>query len=257
VSDAELADRLARARLDWIVPRWAAPPNVRALVTTRNGGTSAAPYATMNVGGRYDGAIASNRRRLREFLPSDPVWLSQVHGAAVALLDGAPRASPIVADACVTHVAEVVCAVRVADCLPVLLADRAGGAVGIAHAGWRGLAAGVVEATITQMRPRGEIVAWLGPAIGPRAFEVGADVVEAFCNADPGAVAAFAPLREAKWLADLCALARRRLARAGVREIAGGDHCTHTDRERFFSYRRDGETGRMAALIWLARTPSV
>ncbi len=257
MTDVSLSERIARSGLDWIVPQWDAPDNVHALVTTRNGGVSVQPYATMNVGVASSGrdrpdAVAQNRARLRAFLPSEPIWLRQVHGATVAGLDGTRSGSLLVADAAVTRVPGVVCAVLVADCVPVLLADRGATVVGIAHAGWRGLAAGVIEATIARMQTApADIVAWLGPAIGPRAFEVGADVHAAFGDVDAGACAAFTPLREGKWHADLYELARRRLGLAGVHSVAGGGWCTYTDAARFFSYRRDGETGRMAATIWL------
>jgi YfiH family protein len=258
---SSIAARLARAGLDWIVPQWVAPANVHALVTTRSGGVSAPPCDTMNLGSARAGgddasAVAENRRRLRAFVPSEPVWLSQVHGTSVARLDGTRAASPIVADAATTRVPGIVCAVLVADCMPVLLADRAGTVVGIAHAGWRGLAAGVVEATLEQMGVAAEnVVAWLGPAIGARRFEVGADVHAAFVARDTGDARAFVAIGGGKWLADLDALARARLARAGVREIAGGGWCTHGDPARFFSYRRDRDTGRMAALLWLEGAP--
>lgn len=259
MSDARpLDERIARAGLDWIVPQWAAPSNVRALVTTRNGGVSVPPYATMNLAnsrarGDATEALMENRRRLRALLPDEPMWMQQVHGTTVARLDRTRPTAPVVADAAVTRVAAVVCAVLVADCLPVLLADRGGSVVGIAHAGWRGLAAGVVEATIAaiDVAHSDDVVAWLGPAIGARAFEVGADVHAAFCDVDPLASESFTPIRSGKWHADLYSLARRRLARAGVRSIAGGGWCTHGDATRFFSFRRDGETGRMAAAIWL------
>jgi YfiH family protein len=260
-ADADLRAALARESLDWIVPRWSAPARVRALVTTRNGGVSAPPYATMNVGvaspprarGDSADAVAENRRRVRRFLPGEPIWMSQVHGTSVARVDAGAAAS-IVADAATTRAPGIVCAVQVADCMPVLLADRDGGGVAIAHAGWRGLAAGVVEAAVDAMDvdPR-DVVAWLGPAIGPRAFEVGADVYTAFCDGDPQASAAFARVNDAKWLADLHALARRRLRRIGVRSIDADARCTLSEPERFFSFRRDGETGRMAALIWIDR----
>jgi len=262
VSEAvRLDERVARAGLDWIVPQWAAPANVRALVTTRNGGVSAPPYATMNLAyvsrerGHDNTALAENRRRLRTFLPDEPVWMQQVHATSVARLDGTRPTAAIVADAAVTRLAGVVCAVLVADCLPVLLADRAGTVVAIAHAGWRGLAAGVVEATIAAMDvdDSGDVVAWLGPAISASAFEVGADVHAAFCDADPLAARSFTPIGRDKWHADLYALARRRLGRAGVRSIEGGGWCTYGDAGRFFSFRRDRETGRMAATIWLDR----
>lgn len=258
-----LTSRLRRAGLDWIVPDWPAPGRVRALVTTRSGGVSGGPYATMNLARRGDddhGALEENRRRLREHLPAAPVWLRQVHGAAVARLDcrSAEREAPE-ADAAVTAERGVVCAVLVADCLPVLLADRAGTAVGIAHAGWRGLAGGVVEATVAALGALGadarELVAWLGPAIGPGAFEVGEDVHAAFCAEDPAAAAWFAPHRPGKWRADLYGLARRRLAACGVAEVGGGGCCTYTEASRFFSYRREPRSGRMAAAVWLGDGP--
>jgi len=178
-----------------------------------------------------------------------------VHGAAVARLTCTTAPAPA-ADAAVTTERGVVCAILTADCLPVLFADRAGIAVGIAHAGWRGLAAGVLEATLAALRDLGaepaDVVVWLGPAIGPAAFEVGDEVRDAFCANDPGAADCFAPHRSGKWHADLHGLARRRLARAGVTRVDGGDFCTYTDTERFFSYRRERRSGRMAAAIWLA-----
>lgn len=256
---AALASALRAARLDWIVPEWPAPENVCALATTRTGGVSAGAYATMNLarGGRDDpAALEENRRRFERFLPASPVRLAQVHGTAVATLDGATTASPT-ADAAVTRETGVVCAVLTADCLPVLVTDRAGSAVGIAHAGWRGLAAGVIEATVDELvrigaDPR-NLLAWLGPAIGPAAFEVGADVHAAFCDSDPGAAAFFAAGRPDKWHADLYGLARRRLGRAGIAIVHGGGYCTYTESECFFSYRRERDSGRMATAIWLAR----
>lgn len=259
----ELAAALAARRLDWIVPRWQGPPQVRALFTTRNGGASTGAAATFDVGvaqpstAELAGAIGRNRARLRELLPSDPVWLTQVHGGAVASIDNANadtlRASPPHADAAITRVPGIALAVRTADCLPVLLADRAGTVVAVAHAGWRGLVAGVLEATIAAMAvPPSEIVAWLGPAIGPGAFEVGADVREAFRVDDPGSTLHFATLRAGKWLADLPGLAQRRLAAAGVADIARDGSCTFTQPEGFFSYRRDRHGGRMALVAWLA-----
>jgi len=256
-----LGSALRASGLDWIVPDWPAPARVGALVTTRRGGVSAGPLAAMNLGrkGRDDvSALAENRRRLAAFLPSPPVWLDQVHGTAVATLtrDTATLPAPV-ADAAVTCERDVVCAILTADCLPVLFADRNGAAVGIAHAGWRGLAAGVLEATIAALRDLGvrreDIVAWLGPAIGPARFEVGADVRDAFCADDHGAAACFTQHVSAKWHADLYGLARRRLTRAGVTRVSGGGGCTFTDEARFFSHRRDHRSGRMAAAVWLAR----
>jgi len=255
---AALAAELRDAGLDWIVPDWPAPANVCAVATTRSGGVSSGAYATMNLARGRDevDAVAENRRRFERFLPARPVPLAQVHGAAVATLERTTTVSPI-ADAAVTRELGVVCSVLTADCLPVLLVDRMGTAVGIAHAGWRGLAAGVIDATVGAIADfgveRGDLIAWLGPAIGPRAFEVGADVHHAFCDADPGAAAFFGTGRPGKWHADLYGLARRRLARAGVSHITGGGFCTYSDTARFFSYRRERDSGRMATAIWLAR----
>lgn len=258
--ETHLAARFAALELDWIVPDWTVPSRVRAFATTRRGGVSTGARATMNLGrnvGDDKSLLAENRRRLESFLPSPPTWLTQVHGAGVAVLTASSPVTPSpVADAAVTREAGVVCAVLTADCLPVLLADRRGNAVGIAHAGWRGLAAGVLEATITALGalgvPPDDVAAWLGPAIGPDRFEVGADVRDRFCANDSAAEASFTPKRPGKWHADLFALARARLARAGVRGAAGGGQCTHSDSARFFSYRRERDTGRMATAIWLA-----
>jgi YfiH family protein len=250
---------------DWIVPDWPAPGNVRAFITTRAGGTSGGPYASFNLGLRTEddpAAVAANRAALRSLLPQEPVWLRQVHGNRVVDADAwptapevnadAPPATPE-ADAAIARNPGTVCAVLVADCVPVLLADRAGGSVAVAHAGWRGLAGGVVENTVRGMQcPPAEVLAFLGPGIGPRAFEVGADVREAFVDDDPGAQSAFVPHTPGKWLADLFTLARRRLARAGVSRVFGGGLCTHSDPARFYSHRRNPVTGRMAALIWRA-----
>jgi hypothetical protein len=194
-------------------------------------------------------AVATNRARLRALLPQEPRWLKQVHGARVVVADGVT--APPEADASVAHAPGTVCAIMIADCLPVLLTDRAGGVIAAAHAGWRGLAAGVVGATVRAMEvPPDEVVAYLGPCIGLAAFEVGADVYEAFIKSDPGAQHAFRPLRPGKWLADLRELTRQALARAGVSLVHGEPQCTYADPQRFFSYRRDRTTGRMVALIW-------
>jgi YfiH family protein len=259
---ATLSRRIAAAGLDWIVPAWEAPPQVAALSTSRNGGVSGGACASLDLGAAHladdssRAGILENRARVAAFLPSAPVWLSQVHGRDVASVDAARiaamRENPPVADAAVTAMPGVVLAVRTADCLPVLLADRAGTVIGAAHAGWRGLAAGVLEATLAAMCvPGREIVAWLGPAIGPQSFEVGRDVFEAFCTGDSGARACFAEMRDEKWLADLYGLARRRLKQAGVVTIGGGEYCTLTQGNRFFSYRRDRSAGRMASMLWL------
>ncbi len=237
----------------WIVPDWPAPSNVRALITTRVGGTSRGAYAGLNLGtasGDDAQDVARNRAILRQWLPADPLWLRQVHGIEVVdadLADGTPDA-----DAALAHQAGRVCAVQMADCLPVLLCDEGGTVVAAAHAGWRGLCAGVIERTLRAMnRPAEALLAYLGPAIGPEVYEVGVDVRDAFLAADPASDAAFAPGRPGKFYADLYALARQCLARSGVTQIYGGGYCTYTERERFYSYRRDGVTGRMASLIWL------
>jgi YfiH family protein len=257
--DNALATRIAAEHPDWIVPRWRASRSVQAFVTTRNAADER--YGTFDVGRNVDGsrsagdAIAVNRARVRAFLPSDPVWLEQVHGTDVVVVDGTERdgASPR-ADAAVTRAFDVVLAVRVADCLPILLCDRAASVVAVAHAGWRGLAAGVVERTLAAMRSVStDVLAWLGPAIGPSAFEVGEDVREAFISAYADDDAAFAPRGDGKWGADLRALAISRLRRAGVHEIAGDASCTSSEPARFHSWRRDRSTGRMAAFIWRAR----
>ncbi|HTS55593.1 MAG TPA: peptidoglycan editing factor PgeF [Burkholderiales bacterium] len=239
---------------DWIEPDWPAPHRVKALVTTRNGGVSQGPYASLNLGIRVGDdahAVSENRARVRALLPSEPKWLRQVHGLDVVQADRVTVEAT--ADAAFTRQAGVVCAVQSADCLPVLLCDREGASVAIAHAGWRGLSAGVLENAVAALdRAPEELIAWLGPAIGPGKFEVGLDVFEAYTVADPAAILAFEPLREGKWLADLYALARRRLSRAGVTAVFGGGLCTVSDPVRFFSHRRDRVTGRQGAFIWIA-----
>lgn len=255
-----LRDALALAGRDWIVPQWPVGNRVAAFVTTRNGGVSAGRYASLNLSAasaaRAEGdrkeSVAENRARVRALLPAEPVWLHQVHGTSVHLADEAQLVVPPMADAAATRKVNVVLTVQSADCLPVLLADRDGTAIAIAHAGWRGLAAGVVENAVRALAIAPErVVAWLGPAIGPDAFEVGADVRDAFVASDAGAAAAFRPKAAGKWWADLHALARQHLARTGVHDVHGDAACTYAEPARFFSYRRDGETGRMAALLWL------
>jgi YfiH family protein len=238
---------------DWIVPDWPAPANVRALITTRAGGASQGPYASFNLGLRTADdprAVSANRAQLEALLPQPPRWLRQVHGATVVEADSLADAPE--ADASVARYAGTVCGVLVADCIPVLFSDRAGTTVAVAHAGWRGLAAGVIPNAVERMgiAPR-NLVAYLGPGIGPAAFEVGADVRDVFLARDAGLQAAFAPHAPGKWLADLFLLARRSLQRAGVEDIHGGGLCTYSDARRFFSYRRERATGRMAAVIWM------
>ena len=242
---------------DLLTPDWPAPPSVRALQTLRPGGCSAAPWDSFNLGdhvGDDPARVAANRAALRRHLPAEPLWLQQVHGiAAVDAGKTANSGSGVVADAAFARQPDVVCAVMTADCLPVLFCDRAGSVVAAAHAGWRGLLGGILESTLVGMAvPAAELLAWLGPAIGPQAFEVGDEVRTAFLADDPAAATAFVALGAGKWLADLYALARRRLLRVGVQQIYGGGECTLSDRARYFSYRRDGITGRMATLIWLA-----
>lgn len=238
---------------DWIVPDWPAPANVRALLTTRSGGVSTGPFASMNLGQRVDDdmqSVRTNRASLRDLLPAEPKWLLQVHGTRV--VDADRLQQPVEADAAVARNPGSVCTVMVADCLPVLLTDRAGSVVAAAHAGWRGLAAGVLENTVRAMGSApDELLAYFGPAIGPSAFEVGADVRDAFLARSADAASAFVAHKPGKWLADLFALARQRLRASGVTHIYGGGLCTYSDPRRFFSHRRDKVTGRMAALIWL------
>ena len=238
---------------DWIVPHWQAPPRVKAVITTRAGGFSSGPYASLNLGlrtGDDAAAVARNRARLRGVLPQEPKWLRQVHGSAVIDADAVAASAPE-ADASVARSPGTVCAVLIADCVPVLFSNRAGSVVAVAHAGWRGLAHGVIERTLAAIGEEpSELVAYLGPGIGPGAFEVGAEVREAFLARAREDAAAFSPHAPGKWLADLFMLARNRLQRAGVGETSGGGMCTYSDPARFFSYRRDRTTGRMAALIW-------
>ena len=240
----------------WFEPDWALPRGVRALQTTRCGGVSSGPWSGFNLGdhvGDAGPAVAENRAALAAYVGRNPGWLRQVHGTAVCKLDAGDIEAPE-ADAAVARQPGRVCAVMTADCLPVLLCADDGSVVGAAHAGWRGLLDGVLEQTIKAMSvPGDKILAWLGPAIGPAAFEVGDEVRAAFVADDPAAAAAFRPAGPAgKWLADLYLLARQRLAALGVAGVYGGDACTFTEAARFFSYRRDGRTGRMASLVWLA-----
>lgn len=243
----------------WLDADWPAPPGVRALVTLRHGpGRSQPPFDAFNLGSRCGDdpdAVAHNRRQLAEALglPSPPRWLRQVHGTAVAVEPGVDEPA---ADAAVTATPGTVLAILTADCLPVVFAARDGSEVAAAHAGWRGLAGGVLEATVAAMRtaPRA-LVAWLGPAAGPNAYEIDAPVRDAFLAHDPRAAAAFAASRPGHWRIDLYAIARQRLADAGIgaADIHGGGLCTISEPGRFFSHRRDGRSGRIATLAWIAR----
>jgi polyphenol oxidase len=221
--------------MDFITPVWSAPANVNARMTLRTLGDMA----------------GEGRRAVRGLLQAEPVWLKQVHGTSVIDADSRPEAP--VGDAAVARRKGTVCTVMAADCMPVLLADAAGSVVAAAHAGWRGLSAGVIEAAVGEMRVRpASVIAWLGPAIGPRVYEVGEEVRAAFIERDPAAAAAFVITRPGHWLLDLYAVARQRLAKLGVERVYGGGLCTYSDPERFYSYRRDRAAGRMAALIWLS-----
>lgn len=254
---------------EWILPDWPAPPSVRAVSTTRyidgSGGVSLPPFDAFNLAahvGDAPDAVAANRAQLKQVLdvPAQPRWLQQVHGARAVSLDDDAANHPE-ADASVASSPHQVCVVLSADCLPVLFCDQAGARVAAAHAGWRGLAAGVLEATLASLAvDPAEVLVWLGPAIGPQAFEVGAEVRQEFLAHDTQAAQAFSSspteTDPPRWLADLYLLARQRLQRAGVLSIYGGGLCTFSDTRRFFSYRRDGRTGRMASLIWLTEKSS-
>lgn len=244
---------------NYILPDWPAPKNVRAVSTTRQGGHSQPPYESFNLGHRVDDdpdTVQRNREQLTSelSLPSEPMWLRQVHGAHV--VDAAEVKSKIEADGSFTTQVGPVCVAMTADCLPVFLCNRAGSQVAILHAGWRGLAAGVIEAGVaTFPHTAKDMMVWLGPAIGPDAFEVGEEVLTAFVDHDPQAQSCFKPVAAGKWLADIYELARQRLQQAGVTAILGGDNCTYKNNKRFFSFRRDGRCGRMASLIWLDALP--
>ena len=246
--------------MNFLRPDWPAPARVRAATTTRQGGVSQPPFDSFNLGGHVGdapAAVAANRQQLRKSLslPGEPYWLNQIHGTTVVNLDTSPEGVPE-ADASITTIEGTVCAVLTADCLPVLFCDQAGTQVAAAHAGWRGLAAGVLEATVKSFTsPPEKIMVWMGPAIGPQAFEVGDEVRQAFCNHDPAAAEAFTATKpesnEKKWLADVYQLAQQRLAAVGVKNIYGGGRCTFTEADEFYSFRRDGKTGRMASLVWI------
>lgn len=240
------------ADLTFITPDWPAPANVKALQTTRNGGVSAGVYASLNLGDHvkdHPQHVAANRQLLSGYMPSEPVWLNQVHG--VRVIDAALSSCLESADASFTARKQVVCVTMTADCLPVLLCDQAGTAVAAIHAGWRSLCDGVIEATVAAMPVQAsQLMAWLGPAIGPEAFEVGGEVRAQFIAQDAQAELAFNPKGD-KWLGDLYAIARQRLQTLGITQVYGGGRCTYNEPETFFSYRRDGDTGRMGCFIWL------
>lgn len=238
-----------------LTPNWAAPARVRASFSTRRGGVSSGPWTGLNLAahvGDDPAAVAHNRARLRAALalPAEPCWLEQVHGTRVVRPAGATELPP--ADAGYTRRAGVVCAVMVADCVPILLCSRRGDEVAAVHAGWRGLAAGIVARATAAFAARAhDLMAWIGPAIGPSAYVVGSELRAQFLAADPGSAALF-KAQAAAWLLDLPGLAARQLARAGVHDVSCAGRCVHSEPTSFYSYRRDGITGRMAALIWLA-----
>jgi len=240
-----------------IIPNWPAPSNVNAIQTTRIGGVSQPPYHSLNVGNHVNddpSAVARNRQLLAAIVPNEPVWLNQVHG--VHITDAALNTGVVNADGSFTNHKAVVCVTMTADCLPVLLCDKAGTVVAAVHAGWRGLCDGVIEEAVKKMQVKAsDLLAWLGPAIGPNAFEVGSDVRAQFIEQDIKAESAFKP-SQGKWLGNLYQIAQQRLSNVGVINVYGGNQanstwCTYTDEIHFFSFRRDGNTGRMATMIWL------
>ena len=239
----------------FIIPQWPVAPHVHALVTLRSGGYSSGPYASFNLAdhcGDDPAVVRRNRQLLREHfnLPAEPAWLQQVHSNRIIRVDQGTSGAE--ADGSWTSAAGVVCVVMTADCLPLLICNRDGTRVAAVHAGWRGLHAGVISNAVTALATDpAELLVWLGPAIGPQAFEVGPEVVHAFSDRLPENAAAFTRTDEQHWLCDLYRLARLELARLGIGSIHGGNLCTYTDSERFYSYRRDGKTGRIASLIWL------
>lgn len=239
-----------------LFPDWPAPASVRAASTTRRGGVSRPPHDTFNIGhhpGDDPACVEENRRRLAAALdlPAEPAWLRQVHGAGVVRAESVTE--PVEADASHARTPGAVCVVMTADCLPVLLCDRQGTRVAAAHAGWRGLVRGVIPATVQALEADpAELLVWLGPAIGPAVFEVGPEVRAAFLDLDADNAECFQPSPAGRWLADIYGLARRQLAALGVTAVYGGGRCTLTEQDWFFSYRRDGSSGRMASLIWLA-----
>lgn len=245
-----------------IKPQWPAPSKIKSFVTTRSGGLSAAPYHSLNLGdhvGDDPGVVLTNRILLRSCLPAEPHWLKQIHGTSVST----PKEPLEAADAIVTNEYDSVLAIMTADCLPVLFTNTAGTVVGAAHAGWRGLCSGVLENTVSKLQnlepnlKPSDILVWLGPAIGPGAFEVGQDVLDAFAESNtPSSNNAFTPIanKPGKYLADIYLLARARLAAIGIGNVYGGEFCTVSQADQFFSYRRDGVTGRFASLIWISES---
>jgi YfiH family protein len=243
-------------------PEWPAPPQVKTAVTTREGGISQEPYQSLNLGdhvGDDPKCVLSNRALLGKFLPSEPIWLKQVHGVKVST----PNTRLYEADAIVTNKPNEVLAIMTADCLPVLFVSESGNVIGAAHAGWRGLCNGVLENTVKEMQVLSgassakKMLAWLGPAIGPTSFEVGADVLEAYQDVKipfPDQSFVAIPSKPGKYLANLYLLARSRLESIGLHQIYGGDYCTVNQAQQFFSYRRDGVTGRFASLIWISQS---
>jgi polyphenol oxidase len=242
--------------LDWITPNWPAPAGVRALSTLRTGGVSVGHYASLNLAthvGDESDAVIRNRESLKASanLPAEPIWLEQVHGNVVCHVTG-PVASTPTADACVTRVKQQICTILTADCLPVIFCDLDGTAVGAAHAGWRGLAGGVLSETLREMGCSPErVIAWMGPAIEQSAFEVGDEVREQFIGRAPQHADAFAKNERGRWQADIYALARRELEALNVAGVYGGEFNVYADAERFYSYRRDKQTGRMATMVWI------
>jgi YfiH family protein len=244
----------------WIEPQWPAASNIHAISTIRQGGVSQSPWESLNLGDHVNddpSDVAENRRRLRRLagLPHEPQWLTQVHGCDITEITESPPAGGCEADAAYTNRPGCICAVLTADCLPVLFVDMRGREVAAAHAGWRGLAGGVLEQTVGRFAAAPQtLLAWLGPAIGPASFEVGAEVREEFLKWSSDCETAFVQHEKGRWLADIYQLARLRLRKTGITAIYGGDYCTYRDAERFYSYRRDGETGRVATLIWFSET---
>lgn len=247
---------MMRVPFEWLQADWPAPAHVRTASTLRTGGVSAVPFDSLNLGAHVGDApesVRANRQRLAQALqlPNAPCWLNQVHGTRV--VEAGTWLTPPQADACIARSASQVCVVMTADCLPVLICSRDGDRVAAAHAGWRGLAGGILESTVSSLGlPGSQLMAWLGPAIGPQVFEVGDEVRIAFMAKEAAAAQAFKPsYRAGHWLADLYLLARQELTRLGVQAVYGGGLCTYSDESRFFSYRRESRTGRMASLIWL------